>query len=41
MIDPLDSSVLPPGVRARFVTDVNGMRMHVLEAGADEPDRHA
>jgi pimeloyl-ACP methyl ester carboxylesterase len=30
---PLGASVLPRGVRARFVDDVNGMRMHVLEAG--------
>ena len=26
--------VLPPGVRSRFVTNVNGLRMHVLEAGS-------
>lgn len=38
-IDPLPSSVLPPGVRARFVANVNGLRMHVLEAGYDQPDR--
>src|SRR5215210_3565597 len=30
---PLDSSVLPPGVCSRFVDGVNGLRMHVLEAG--------
>ncbi|MGH7048123.1 MAG: alpha/beta fold hydrolase [Stellaceae bacterium] len=30
---PLDSAVLPAGVRARFVDNVNGLRMHVLEAG--------
>ena len=24
---------LPPGIRSRFVDDVNGLRMHVLEAG--------
>jgi len=30
---PLEPSVLPPGVRARFVDGVNGLRMHVLEAG--------
>ncbi len=29
----LDEAVLPEGVRARFVDDVNGLRMHVLEAG--------
>lgn len=39
MIEPLDSSVLPPGVRARYVSDVNGLRMHVLEAGDNRPER--
>jgi len=32
-IPPLDAAVLPAGVRARFVEGVNGLRMHVLEAG--------
>ena len=32
-ITPLDNAVLPAGVRARFVDNVNGLRMHVLEAG--------
>jgi pimeloyl-ACP methyl ester carboxylesterase len=32
-LPPLDSAVLPAGVRARFVPGVNGLRMHVLEAG--------
>lgn len=31
--DPLSGEVLPAGVRARFVEGVNGLRMHVLEAG--------
>lgn len=30
---PLDPALLPEGVRARFVDGVNGLRMHVLEAG--------
>jgi pimeloyl-ACP methyl ester carboxylesterase len=30
---PLDDAVLPDGMRARFVENVNGLRMHVLEAG--------
>jgi pimeloyl-ACP methyl ester carboxylesterase len=38
MIEPLDSSVLPAGVRSRFIPDVNGLRMHVLEAGIDQPE---
>ena len=31
--DPL-LSTLPEGIHARFVENVNGLRMHVLEAGA-------
>ena len=27
------SPPLPPGIRSRFVDGVNGLRMHVLEAG--------
>jgi pimeloyl-ACP methyl ester carboxylesterase len=30
---PLNADVLPRGVRARFVDNVNGIRTHVLEAG--------
>ena len=40
-ISALESAALPPGIRARFVPDINGLRMHVLEAGfeggADQP----
>ena len=36
-LQPLDGSVLPGGIRARFVERVNGLRVHILEAG--EPDR--
>ena len=32
-IAALPASVLPPGIRSRFVSDVNGLRMHILEAG--------
>ena len=32
---PLPQSVLPPGIRSRFVKDVNGLRMHILEAGVE------
>ena len=38
-LTPLDSGVLPDGVRARFVDDINGLRMHVLEAGFAPPGR--
>ncbi|MBI1397202.1 MAG: alpha/beta fold hydrolase [Betaproteobacteria bacterium] len=36
---PLDSTVLPEGIRARFVQDVNGLEMHVLEAGHETSGR--
>jgi len=35
---PYDAAVLPRGIRSRFVNDINGIRMHVLEAGF-EADR--
>jgi len=39
-LPPLDAAVLPAGVRSRFVDGVNGLRMHVLEAGyADATER--
>ena len=38
-IGPLDPAVLPQGVRSRFVEGVNGLRMHVLEAGFETPGR--
>ncbi len=34
-----EPGLLPGGVRSRFVENVNGMRMHVLEAGFETPDR--
>jgi pimeloyl-ACP methyl ester carboxylesterase len=37
MTGPLGSDFLPPGVRARFIPGVNGLNMHVLEAGFDPP----
>ena len=36
---PFDTAVLPPGIRSRFVDDVNGLSVHILEAGFDKPDR--
>src|SRR5215213_8907041 len=30
---------LPPGIRARLVPDINGLTMHVLEAGYETEDR--
>ena len=32
-MEPLDPATLPPGIRSRFVADINGLRVHVLEAG--------
>src|ERR1700730_2943115 len=40
-VEPLSASLLPRGVRARFVNNVNGIRMHVLEAGFDTGTRLA
>jgi pimeloyl-ACP methyl ester carboxylesterase len=36
---PLDPTVLPPGVRARFVRDVNNLDIHILEAGFEHSRR--
>jgi pimeloyl-ACP methyl ester carboxylesterase len=36
---PLDDASLPSGIRCRFVRDINGLRMHVLEAGFEGRDR--
>ena len=40
-LDPYPSAWLPDGVRSRFVNDINGLRVHVLEAGYETPDRPA
>jgi pimeloyl-ACP methyl ester carboxylesterase len=39
MLEPLSTPTLPPGIRSRFVDDVNGLRMHVLEAGLRDTGR--
>jgi pimeloyl-ACP methyl ester carboxylesterase len=36
---PLPAVPLPPGIRSRFVEDINGLRMHVLEAGFETRGR--
>src|SRR3984957_2688907 len=36
---PLDTAVLPSGIRSRFVDDINGLRVHILEAGHETPGR--
>jgi pimeloyl-ACP methyl ester carboxylesterase len=33
---PLTSDTLPRGIRARFIPGINGLRMHVLEAGGED-----
>lgn len=38
-LPPLDAGLLPRVVRSRYLRDVNGLRMHVLEAGFDPPGR--
>src|SRR5690348_17574182 len=35
----LDESMIPSGVRSRFVSSINGLRMHVLEAGFEARGR--
>jgi pimeloyl-ACP methyl ester carboxylesterase len=35
----LEPENLPDGIRARFIDGVNGLRIHILEAGYDAPDR--
>lgn len=35
--EPLPANLLPPGVRSRFVERINGLRMHLLEAGHGRP----
>jgi len=39
MIEPLTTPTLPAGIRARFVDNSNGLRMHVLEAGFGQKGR--
>lgn len=38
-MQPLASSVLPEGVRARILPGINGLDVHVLEAGYETPGR--
>ncbi len=38
-IGPYADDVLPAGVRSRFVHNINGLRIHVLEAGFDSGSR--
>ena len=38
-MQPFDASILPNGIRARIVDGINGLSMHVLEAGFETPGR--
>lgn len=38
-LHPYPSSWLPAGIRSRFINDVNGLRIHVLEAGYESRGR--
>src|SRR5256714_11618130 len=38
-LPPVEEAVRPDGVRARFVDGVNGLRLHILEAGFETPGR--
>lgn len=38
-LPPLPPHVLPTGLRARHIAGINGLRMHVLEAGFETKDR--
>lgn len=38
-LPPLEAEVLPPTLRARHVPGINGLRIHMLEAGFETPGR--
>jgi pimeloyl-ACP methyl ester carboxylesterase len=38
---PFAAGILPPGIRSRFVNDINGLTVHVLEAGFEVRGRPA
>ena len=40
-LEPYPSAWLPAGIRSRFVNNVNGLRIHVLEAGYETTGRPA
>ena len=40
-LPPYGNSTLPPGVRSRRVAGVNGLTVHILEAGYETPGRNA
>jgi pimeloyl-ACP methyl ester carboxylesterase len=40
-LPPYGNSMLPPGIRSRSVANVNGLTVHMLEAGYETPGRPA
>jgi hypothetical protein len=38
-LPPYGNSTLPPGIRSRIVNNINGLEMHVLEAGFETKGR--
>jgi pimeloyl-ACP methyl ester carboxylesterase len=38
-IGPLETAALPPGLRSQFAPDINGLRIHFLEAGFEAKGR--
>ncbi len=38
-MEPLERTTLPPDIRSRFVPEINGLRMHLLEAGFGDAGR--
>jgi pimeloyl-ACP methyl ester carboxylesterase len=38
-MDSIDAALLPPEIRSRFIEGINGLRMHVLEAGFETKGR--
>ena len=38
-LPPYGNGTLPPGIRSRQIANVNGMTVHILEAGYETPGR--
>jgi pimeloyl-ACP methyl ester carboxylesterase len=41
LLPPYGNGTLPAGIRSRHIANVNGMTVHILEAGYETPDRPA
>src|SRR5215813_9015324 len=40
-LPPYGNGTLPPGIRSRRIANVNGLTVHILEAGYESPGRPA